>query len=80
MSPLQVCLEGLKVDADAVVKLLCLSNVKTLSVRHTCMEAPSGPRLEVRRQRQWRRGGRMGKHLRGGVLMEMSAALNTTLT
>ena len=51
MSPQQVCLEGSKADAEGGARLDCLSMVKKPKVRHTHRDGPSGPRLEVRRQR-----------------------------
>ena len=88
---LQVCLEGSKAEGEVGAMLLCMSNTKIQNVRHTRMEGPSGPRVDVRRYgraggkvgpkvdvrryRQCRREGRIGSHLRAGVLMEMSTAV-----
>ena len=73
MSPLQVCREGLNWVADGGIRFDCLSMVKKLKVRHTRKAEPRAPRLGMMVQRRWSRGGRMGRHHRGGVRMEMSA-------
>ena len=52
MSPPQVCLKWLNAVTEGDAKFDCLSMVKMPKVRHTLTEAPSGPRLEVRRQRR----------------------------
>ena len=52
----------------------CLSIAKKPKVRHTRKAGPRDPRLEVMAQRQWSSRGRMGRHRRGGVCMEMLAA------
>ena len=80
MSSLQVCLEGSKAEGEVGAMLPCLSNAKQPNIRHTCMKRPSGHRVDVRRHRQCRREGRICSHLRGLVLMEMSAALRREWT
>ena len=73
MLPRQVCLEGLKAEAEGGAKLDCLSIAKKPKVRHTQMDGSNGLRLEVRRQRRCRSGGKMSKR---GLHIEMAAALN----
>ena len=51
MSLWQMCLERLKAAAEGGARLDCLSMAKHPKVRHTHTDGPSGPRLEVRRQR-----------------------------
>ena len=51
MSPLQVCLEGSKDEADAGVMFLCVRKAKKPNVRYTHMAGPIGLRLEVRRHK-----------------------------
>ena len=40
MSPIPVCLKGLKDVGDAGAKLLCLSKTKKPNIRYTHMEGP----------------------------------------
>ena len=70
-----MCLEESKAEGEVGAMLLCLSNAKKTNVRHTRMEGPSGPRVDIRRHRQCRGEGRIGSHLRGGVLMDMTTTL-----
>ena len=73
ISPLQVCLDGSKESAEAGTMLLCWSMANP-NVRHNHMAGPSGLRLEVRMYNGWRRCGRVGRHLSGRVLIDISAA------
>ena len=66
MSPLQMCMEGLKAVEEGGAKLDCLSMSKKLKVRHTRIDGPNGPKLEIRRQRRCRSGGKLGRCRRGG--------------
>ena len=67
MSPLQMCMEGLKAVEEGGAKLDCLSMSKKLKVRHTRIDGPNGPKLEIRRQRRCRSGGKLGRCRRVSV-------------
>ena len=60
--------------------MLYLSMAKNPSIRQTRMEGPSGPREGVRRHKRCSRSGRIGRRLREGVLIEMSAVLSRDWT
>ena len=77
MSPLQVGREGLKWAADGGTRFDCLSTVKNPMVRHTHKAGLRASRLGVMVQRRWSNGGKMGRHFRGGVRMEISATRST---
>ena len=70
MSPLQ----GSNWEAEVGARFHCLSIAKNPQVRHTHKAGPRDPKLEVIEQRRWSSGDRMGRHRRGGIRMEMSAA------
>ena len=73
ISPLQVCLVVSNWAEDGGARFDSLRIVNNPKVRHNHKAGPRDPRLKVMEQRQWSSGGRMGRHHRGGVHMEMSA-------
>ena len=75
-SALQVCLEGSNWREEGGARLLCLSMPKKPRVRATRMAGPKSPRLEEREHSLCSRGGKIGKRLRGGVLIVSDTALN----
>ena len=73
-TPLQECLVGLTVFAQGGARLICSSIPRNPTVRQTFMAGPREPRLLESWQSCVRRWGRMGRGLRGAVLMVRSAA------
>ena len=75
MSRLQVSNEGSNWAADGGARIDCLSMAKKPKVRHKHKAGLRAPRLGVKVQKRWSSRGRMGRRHRGGVRMEMSAAM-----
>ena len=79
ISPRQMCCEGSNWPCEAGARLLCQSIAKNLKCQGDLHGWPQGPKLVVRAYRH-SNSGRVGRCLRGGVCMVMSAALRSEVT